>query len=147
MIEVVMNKDVRQNETKFIGPLSLRKTITLGLAVCVGVPIFMVLPFDLMTRFMIAFIIAMPIGLCGWVKPFGLPFEYFLVKMIYLNFLTPPKRKARPKNIYRELYTKISNKDEQKKLDKMTKGQRKKYLKQQSKPIKRSKKRAYKIYV
>lgn len=146
MVEVSVNKDIRKNETKFIGPLTLRQTIALAIAASYSIPLAIVLKVDITIRIIIPMLAAIPTAMCGWIKPFGMPFEFFVARFLYLMFLTPPKRKVKQINIYREGYEKLKKKQEDKKTEGMTKQEKEAYIKKKERPIERSRKKQYKVY-
>jgi hypothetical protein len=148
MITVEMTDDIRQYETKFLGPFTLRQTICVGLGAAIAIPIALLLPFeDISNKLFVAFFIAMPFILCGWIKPAGMHFEVFSMRILYSSVLTPKKRRVRAQNSYRKAYEKILKKEEQARLKKMPEAQRKRYLKnKKNNTIVRSSKKKYRIY-
>ena len=147
MVEVDVNKDIRKNETKFVGNLTLRQTIAVAIAASYSLPIFFGLSFiDLGARLVITFCLAIPTAMCGWIKPFGMPFEFFIARFLYLTVLTPAKRKVRQSNFYKKDYERLLRKEENAKIRKMSDQKRKKYMNDKKKPIKRSSKKQYKVY-
>lgn len=146
MVEVSVNKDIRKNETKFIGSLTLRQTIALAIAASYSIPLAMVLKVDITIRIIVPILAAIPVAMCGWIKPFGMPFEFFVARFLYLLFLTPPKRKVKQLNTYREGYEKLKKRQEDKKTQGMTKKEKEAYIKEKERPVKRSGKKQYKVY-
>lgn len=149
MITVQMTDDIRQFETKFLGPFTLRQTICVALGAGIGIPLALLLPFeDISTRFFAAFLIALPFILCGWLKPSGMHFEVYMMRLIYATVLTPKKRRVQAVNSYRKTYEKMLKKEDLKKMKRMSDAQKKKYLKaKQKKNIIRSSKKKYKVYL
>lgn len=147
MIEVTVNKDIRKNETKFLGPFNVRQCIAIAIALSYSIPLALVLKIDITFRILIPMMLAIPVILCGWIKPFGMHFEFFVARMLYLFFLTPPKRKTVPGNIYKREYQKLIDRDERRKMAKMSDAKRKAYLEDKKNPkIKRSGKPQYKVF-
>lgn len=94
MIEMEMPKDIRKFKTKLIGPLTLRETICVGLTVGIGYLLrryTVGLPDDI--RNLLTIVIASPILACGWLTPYGLPFEQYAVVFLFSTFLSPKQRK------------------------------------------------------
>lgn len=145
MITVAMPKDIRKFETKFIGKLTLRQAAHVFAGVIVAIPIALLIPLNATAKFMFGVLIAIPFLMAGWLKPDGEIAEVFVIrKMIYYNILTPKVRRVKIKNTYRVLYERLLKKKEQKKLNAMSKKDRKKYLKN---VIVRSNKARTKVYL
>ena len=147
MVEVTVNKDIRKTETKFLGPFTLRQFISVAIASLYAIPLFICLKIDITARIMIPCILAIPVAMCGWIKPFGMHFEFFLAKFLYLTLLTPSKRKVLPGNTYKREYQKLIDRDERRMMAKMSDAKRKAYLEEKKHPkIKRSGKPQYKVF-
>ena len=103
MIQVEIPKDVRQYETKLLGPLTLRQSLWggLGVGLCllfynkVGKPLQLSSDMLFLACAIIAFI---PI-LFGFAKPYGMPFEKF-AKVAFWSLIAPSHRVYKTKNIY-----------------------------------------------
>ncbi|MGN0240219.1 MAG: PrgI family protein [Candidatus Weimeria sp.] len=147
MITVEMPQDIRKFEPKFIGQLTLRQTVCLTIGVAVALPVALLLPVAVMYKFIVAAVIVIPFMMAGWLKPEGMNFEVYAVRMIYYNFLTPKVRKVKIKNYYRASLNRVKKAEENKKLKSMSDRERKRYLKKKKENIiKRSNKRMLKVY-
>lgn len=147
MITVEMPQDIRKFEPKFMGNFTLRQTVCIGIGAIIALPVAALIPVSIMTKFVIAMVIIIPFLLAGWMKPEGMHFEIFAMRMIYYNFLTPKIRKVKIRNSYRISYENVLKAKENKKLKAMSDRERKKYLKQKKENvIIRSNKRKYKVY-
>lgn len=147
MITVEMPEDIRKFEAKFMGNFTLRQTVCLAIGAAIVIPVALLVPVDLMYKFVIGALLLIPFMFAGWFKPQGMNFEVYAMRMIYYYVLTPRIRKAKMKNVYRTSYEKVLKAEEKKKLKGMTDAERKKYLKQKNRPeIKRSDKKRFKVY-
>ena len=98
MIEFKVPKDIRVYETKVFGPLTLRQTLcVLGMIVFDLTVYFGVLkPLHLKVELAI-YLFLIPnvlIGLFGWMKPNGVPFEKWLKGFLINTFIAPTRRKV-----------------------------------------------------
>lgn len=98
-------KDIRKYEAKLIGPLTTRQAICLVPAVALAV-----LAYTTLDNFLsqdvclfIVIIIVAPFLLCGWFKPYNMPFEKFLQTVFVSVVLAPVNRKYVTKNVYEEI--------------------------------------------
>lgn len=148
MVEVEMSDDIRKYETKTAGPFTTRQLVFLVIAFIYALPIAIMVPIAIEYKILVAILLATPCILCGYVKMDGVNFEILVLRMIYLYFLTPAKRKQIVKNPFREELKKIKKQEEDKKIAAMTAKQRKKYIKEQKKKkqVHYSKNAALKIY-
>lgn len=135
-IDIRIPKEIRNYETKFVGPLTMRQTIcvAIGLIVCVLVynlcKVF--IPRDLML-FMLIFPAA-AIFCFGWVKPYGMKFEQFFFSAVRNNFIAPRKRKYKTVNRHMEMLKSVKKAEElaqkqKNKRDKIKQPKKKKYKK------------------
>lgn len=100
MIEVEVNKDIKEYSPKFIGPFTGRQAICLVVS-----GILSILAYNTIGRFLpkdlkmyVCFIFATPGILIGWVKIFGMPFEKFAKIYIDTQILSPAVRKYKTEN-------------------------------------------------
>lgn len=86
-------KDIGQYEPKFIGPFTLRQSISLGLgaALCFVVCTSSISSngIDATSLFTICFTIMIPFFIFGWVKPYGLRIEDFIKECYVYHYLSP----------------------------------------------------------
>lgn len=121
MIQIEIPKDIRKYEAKLVGPLSTRQTVCVILASAIAVPIYFALDF-LPSDFKYFFvaIFAVPILLCGWVKPYGMHLEEFIQVAFVSNILSPKCRIYKTENPYASV-NKTKSKKELKKYKKKVK--------------------------
>ena len=124
-INVMMPDDIRTHETKILGPFTKRDLICLTIGLAYTVPITLLVPASLENKFLIFLLCCMPAFLSAKVKIKGLAFEIFVAKYLYLNFLTPKKRKYKTYNKYRAWL----EADKKRTINKMPKAQREAYQK------------------
>ena len=87
MIEVEIPKDINGYKPKFIGPLTLRNTVSIIITAITAVPIGFLLGqvFVNEIALTIAMIIGAPILFCGFKDIYGMPAEKFI--LMYLKTL------------------------------------------------------------
>ncbi len=105
-LEVQMVGDVRKFDAKILGPFSKRQTISLILAAILAIPLWMYIPLEWDNKLIIVLAFVGPIIVCGSIKIDGTNLEVFLLRYIYLYYLTPPKRKYKTTCSYKVLYNK-----------------------------------------
>lgn len=120
---VPMPDDIRTHDTKILGPFTKRDLICACIGLVYTVPLVALLPLSLDNRFLVLIICIIPPILCARVKVKGLNFEVFALKLLYLNYLTPRKRKYRSVNRYRAYL----DREERKRVNQMSKSERKRY--------------------
>lgn len=94
MIEVKIPQEIGQYEVKMVGPFTFRQAIC---AVSIGVIAYafynLLSPFvPRMILFGLIFILAIPFGCIGWVKPYGMHFEKFIFGWLFNNLISSAKR-------------------------------------------------------
>ena len=106
MIELEIPKDIRKYEAKTFGPFTTRQLICFVIACVISIGVYKGLgafvPQDLC--FFIILIIVSPVLLCGWFKPYGMPFEKFVQATFVSMILAPKVRKYVIENIYYNKY-------------------------------------------
>lgn len=124
MIELEIPQDIRKFETKLFGPFTTRQAICFIIAAVVSFGVYSLLgklmPQDLC--FFVILIIDLPLLLCGWVKPYGMPFEKFAKTAVTTTLISPPVRKYVTEN-------RFSDKIAEDKKEKNTRKQRQKKIK------------------
>lgn len=115
MIELEIPQDIRKFETKLFGPFTTRQAICFIIAAVVSFAMYGILgklmPQDVC--FFVILVIDLPVLLCGWVKPYGMPFEKFAQTAVTTTLISPPVRKYVTEN-------KFSDKIEEDKKEKET---------------------------
>ena len=95
MIEVEIPKDINGYKPKFIGPLTLRNTVSIIITAITAVPIGFLLGqvFVNEIALTIAMIIGAPILFCGFKDIYGMPAEKFILMYLKTQVFTPKDRK------------------------------------------------------
>ena len=102
MIEVEIPKDINGYKPKFIGPLTLRNTVSIIITAITAVPIGFLLGqvFVNEIALTIAMIIGAPILFCGFKDIYGMPAEKFILMYLKTQVFTPKDRKYQTNNFY-----------------------------------------------
>lgn len=102
MIEVEIPKDINGYKPKFIGPLTLRNTVSIIITAITAVPIGFLLGqvFVNEIALTIAMIIGAPILFCGFKDIYGMPAEKFIFMYLKTQVFTPKDRKYKTNNFY-----------------------------------------------
>ena len=146
-IEVDMAADIRKYETKEYGIFTKRQFKYVLIGGITGVVFGLLIPVSLMSRIVIGASIWILIVICGFIQIGGLSFEVVILKLYYMNFLTPKKRKCKIENSYRELYKAMKKQDEKDYYKSLSPKEQKAYMKaQKKKTITYSSEAEYKIY-
>ena len=106
MLKVYPPKDIRSYETKFLGPFTKRECICLTAIIIEALifgPILAMFNIDIIYKCFIFLVLIIPAILFGWYKPQGIPFETYLTRIVYLQFLTPKRRRYDEENEIRRL--------------------------------------------
>lgn len=89
-------KDVGNFEPKFIGPFTTRQTVFVGIAAAVCYithAVARAIGFDLMTQMVMMIILAGPVILIGFSRPYGMKCEDFLIMYWFYHIKAPAVRK------------------------------------------------------
>lgn len=104
MVEVEINKDIKEYSPKLIGPFTTRQAICFTVSGIMSLITYNAIgesiPSDL--KMYICFTTAAPGILIGWVKVFGMTFEKFIKLYLFTQVLPPAIRKYKTINT---LYT------------------------------------------
>lgn len=92
MIKVRMLDDIRKFEPKFIGPFTKRQSISVGLALGIFIPLFLIIPSTIFMKIAISIFFAGPVAMTGWLKFDNLYTEEYLIRVLYRVFLTDKYR-------------------------------------------------------
>jgi hypothetical protein len=104
MIELEIPRDIRKYEAKLFGPFTTRQLVCFVIAAVIALAAYFVLA-DMMPQdicFFVIIIIDLPLLLCGWVKPYGMPFEKFAKTAFTTTFVSPAARKYVTENAFAE---------------------------------------------
>lgn len=113
-IEIKIPKEINKYEAKFIGPFTLRQTLSLGICLPVGVGLY-ILSKPYVGSDIAGFLVVPPaaIGyLFGWYKPYGMKFEVYLKSAFINSFVAPSKRVYKTENYYSQVLADIKKEDE-----------------------------------
>ena len=124
-IEREIPKDISKYEAKFAGPFTIRNLVfgIPGAALTVGC-YFLLRPFvpdDV--NFFIDLIVAAPFFACGWIKPYGVPFEKYVSIAFTSTILSPKHRLYRCENAFDNLKADTKEKVRRKKRRKQKKNE------------------------
>ena len=113
MIEIGITEDIRKFEPTAMGFLTTRQLIAVMAG---GIPSFLIITSQMKAGISPAenpiwMIFAIPAGLMGWAKFFGLPFEKFFIRVIWDNFINPKQRVLATDNFYNVLYRDMIKQD------------------------------------
>ena len=133
MIEVEMSDDIRKYNTKVWGPFTKRQLICIAIGLAYSTPIALLMPVSMDNKLLIWVILILPALISGYATLDGAAMEVLLLRVIYLYFLTPARRKCIQKNLFHEEMIQIEKEEEKHKLSRMTSSQRKAYLKRKEK--------------
>lgn len=134
-----MTKDIRDFEPHFLGPLTKRQLIYIGISCAYGIPFLVLAPIaSIQNRIFVGILIMLPVIVCGFIKWEGLPVEILLIKLIY-RMITPQKRKMTEKNEWRMILEENQRKQRLDEFNHMTKKEQKKAAKEAKAKIKYSK--------
>lgn len=92
MIEVEMNKDIRQIEPKVLFGLSGRQITFACAGIGTGLIIALLIPGETTVKVIAGAVCGIPILLCGFVKVFGLTLDRFIKQMSKSMFDSPVRR-------------------------------------------------------
>lgn len=138
-IEIKIPKEINKYEAKFIGPFTLRQTVSLGICLPVGVGLFVLLK-PYVGSDLAGFFVVPPaaIGyLFGWYRPYGMKFETYLKTAFINSFVAPSKRLYKTENYYSQVLTELKKADDEELAAQMASSEQKK--KDKKKKYKRSK--------
>lgn len=114
-IEIRIPKEINRYEAKFIGPFTLRQTISLVVCLPIGVGLF-ILTKPYIGTDLAGFLVVPPAAIgwmFGWYKPYGMKFEKYLRSVFINSFLAPRKRYYKTENYYATILKEIHKADEQ----------------------------------
>lgn len=139
MIEIRITKEIKEYETKVIGPFNKRQLFCLMLFAPMGIFLFLTLrkyvSIDVAGLFLIfpAFLI----WLFGWHKFYGMKTEEFLSSVFINMFIAPTRRPYKTENRHEKLMEMLN--DEYKAMEEATQPKQKGQKGQKKKRYKRSK--------
>ena len=93
-IEIEMTKEIGNYEPKFIGPLTIRQTVSLSIAAPICILIYVTLS-PVLTGDVAGFFCIVPAAVAaafGWLKPYGMKTEEF-VRSVFINIVVAPSNR------------------------------------------------------
>ena len=133
MIQVQMLDDIRSYQTKFLGSFTKRQCICLAVAA----PLFFIflyvtmgiakLSFD--TAIVVSLVLPSVIAACGWIKISNLPFEQYVIKVLYRTVFTTKVRLYKTKLPVKEQFKYAKKQAEKEYTSKLSKKELKAYEK------------------
>lgn len=101
MIERPIPRDIQSYEPKLIGPFTTRQVICgiPGFGLAIGA-YFLLRGAIGDAALLVSLLIAAPFMLCGWYKPYGIPFDKYAKTVFVSMLLAPNKRKYKTENRY-----------------------------------------------
>lgn len=105
MIVRTIPRDISKYNVAQIGPLTTRQLVGLALGAALAVPsyfLFRGLLGD--SALLISTALALPFLLCGFYKPYDIPFEKYAKSVFVSVFLSPTKKKYGSENVYHSLF-------------------------------------------
>lgn len=128
MLKVPINPDVKEYSPKVVYGLDGRQFKCMAIALFLGyLFVKYVTCFEIINRITIAFILVLPVLACGWIFPYGMPLERFLLHIAVHYIMTPRKRLYRPEMAISEQMPSTKQKKKTRKEIKMHKKEVKKY--------------------
>lgn len=123
MIEIPIPKDVRKYEAKLVGPFTTRQLFCFIGAAAISYIAYKAIGSTLGSEstLMVCGLLASPLLILGWYKPYGMPFEKFFQSAFISTVLAPRHRKYKTKNAYKGAtlqFTPLSTKEYKKRLAK-----------------------------
>lgn len=155
-IEIEITKEIGNYEPKFVGPLTIRQTACLSVAVPICILIYVTLS-PVLTGDVAGFFCIIPAGFAaafGWLKPYGMKAEEFL-RSVFMNTLVAPSNRKyiieNQSDVHMDSLSEQAEHDslEPKNLDKEDTNpeddKSKKKEKNKNRPNKKKKKKKYKV--
>lgn len=100
MLEIPMSQNIKDFETRSIGPLTLRQAICIAISCSYGIPLAIHLPGDISLRILIVLLLMAPVIACGWLKIQGKYFEKFIFMVIRNTIIRSKKRYPEKNTLY-----------------------------------------------
>ena len=119
MIEVKIPQEISQYEAKMVGPFTMRQAIC-GLAAIVAswtlrAHLGNILSQDALISLIV--LVCIPLGLIGWIKPYGMRFELFFAGVLFNTLISNSKRFFRSADIIAKINAIHSGTDTTKKME------------------------------
>ena len=96
MIETRVPKDIRTVKANVLGPLSMRQTVCLTIAVITDIVLYVTIKstFNMDISFFVFILFAIDVGIFSFTfEPKGMKMEKYLKNIVLRNFLEPQKKK------------------------------------------------------
>lgn len=98
--KIEMTPDIRRREVKQLGPFSIRQLVYFAIAAAYGIPLFFILPFNIMWRIIATAILVSPMIIFAIRKFDKTPAETVLFRTINTYFKGKPQRKYKIEHLY-----------------------------------------------
>lgn len=105
MIVRTIPRDISKYSVAQIGPLTTRQFVGLALGAAVAIPsyfLFKGLLGD--SALLLSTVLALPFLLCGFYKPYDIPFEKYAKSVFVSVFISPTKKKYGSENMYHAVF-------------------------------------------
>lgn len=110
MIEIKIPQEINKYESKLVGPLTTRQTacVVCIAALCLGVYHILKGLVNTDTLYAICFTIAIPFGIIGWYKPYGMKAEKFFLAVFFNVVISSSRRIFKSENIISAIESKCT---------------------------------------
>lgn len=136
MIEIKIPQEINKYESKLVGPLTTRQTacVVCMAALCAGTYYILkdIINSDIL--YFTCFLMAVPFGVIGWYKPYGMRAEKFILAVLFNTIISSSRRIFKSQNIISIIENKFTTPDVKEMNDK--KGKRKPKAKKATDPKK-----------
>lgn len=110
MIEIKIPQEINKYESKLVGPLTTRQTICVVCmaALCAGTYYILkdIINSDIL--YFTCFLIAIPFGIIGWYKPYGMKAEQFILAVLFDCIISSSRRIFKSPNIISSIEDKFN---------------------------------------
>ena len=110
MLEMKIPQEINKYESKLVGPLTTRQTLSIIAAGVLCVLFFKIfkglIPDDYL--YVGCFVIAFPFGIIGWWKPYGMPAEKFFLAVLFNTIISSSRRFFKSNNVVNKIEQKLT---------------------------------------
>lgn len=115
MIEIEIPGDISDFKPKVIGGLTARQCIFYPIAALGAFVSYKFFGTTLLGILLMIVLCVFP-ALCGFMEPYGMPLEKFLIMVLFTYYLPPTKRKYVTKNMYEECIPKETSEEKKQRI-------------------------------
>ncbi|MCI9545802.1 MAG: PrgI family protein [Lachnospiraceae bacterium] len=128
MIEIKIPQEINKYESKLVGPFTTRQTICVicMAALCVGTYYTLKNIVSTDALYFVCFCIAIPFGLLGWYKPYGMKAEKFFLAVFFNVVISSSRRIFKSENMISAIESKCTTSGVEELNDKKKKAKSKK---------------------